>query len=78
MRVIYDTKTDCLTIIFREIEVSESDEAEEGIIFDYDNRGQIVAIEILDASRRVTHPTQMNYELIGLMALEKQSLSTLS
>ncbi|MDM8528686.1 DUF2283 domain-containing protein [Anaerolineales bacterium HSG24] len=73
MRVIYDTKTDSLTIILRDIKIAESDEIDEGIIFDYDAQGQIVALEILDASRRVAQPTQMNYELVGIVALANQS-----
>lgn len=65
MRVIYDPKTDTLTIILNDTPVAESDEAKPGVILDYDGSGNIVSLEILDASRRVTQPTQMVYELAG-------------
>jgi len=65
MRVIYDTQTDILTIILNETPVAESDEDKPGIILDYDADGNIVSLEILDASHRVGQPTQMVYELAG-------------
>ncbi|MCI0527397.1 MAG: DUF2283 domain-containing protein [Nitrospira sp.] len=68
MRVIYDAKTDTLTIILKEAPVMESDEDKPGIILDYDVSGNVVSIEILDASYRVTQPTQMIYELAGQAA----------
>ncbi|MDZ7260960.1 MAG: DUF2283 domain-containing protein [candidate division KSB1 bacterium] len=63
MRVIYDLKTDTLTIILSEAPVAESDEDKPGIILDYDTAGNVVSLEILDASRRVIQPTKMIYEL---------------
>jgi uncharacterized protein YuzE len=65
MRVIYDTKTDTLTIILSQAPVAESDEDKPGVILDYDADGNVVSLEILDASRRVVQPTQMVYELAG-------------
>ena len=65
MQVIYDAKTDTLTIILSEAPVAESDEDKPGIILDYDASGSIVSLEILDASRRVIQPTRMVYELAG-------------
>jgi len=56
MRVNYDAKTDTLTVIFRGVPVAESDEEKPGVILDYDAAGNIVSIEVLDASRRVEEP----------------------
>ena len=63
MKIIYDQETDTLTVIFKESAIKESDEAKSGIIIDYDNQGDIVSIEILDAKKRVSQPTQVIYQL---------------
>lgn len=57
MKVIYDDASDILTIRWREIVATESDELRPGVIVDLDARGDLVAIEILDASRRVDDPS---------------------
>jgi uncharacterized protein YuzE len=62
MKIIYDQETDTMTVIFKETSVEESDEAKSGIIIDYDSQGDIVSIEIPDAKKRVTQPTQVSYE----------------
>ena len=64
MRVTYDTDTDSLSIILSDHPVVESDEEKPGVILDFDDRGNVVAMEILDASRRVDQPAQMVYELL--------------
>ncbi len=62
MRVTYDARTDTLTIILRETPVSESDEDKPGVILDYDADGNLVGLEILDASRRVSEPRSIQYQ----------------
>jgi uncharacterized protein YuzE len=64
MRVIYDAGTDTLSIILSDQPVAESDEEKPGVILDFDAGGNVVAMEILDASSRVDQPTQMVYELM--------------
>ncbi|RLC77686.1 MAG: hypothetical protein DRI61_11045 [Chloroflexi bacterium] len=63
MKVIYDQETDTLTVIFSEAPIVESDEEKPGIILDYDASGNLVSIEILDASRRVMMPTKIEYQV---------------
>ncbi|MBC7250553.1 MAG: DUF2283 domain-containing protein, partial [Anaerolineae bacterium] len=58
MKVIYDPGTDTLTVIFSEVPIEESDEDKPGVILDYDAEGNLVSLEILDASRRVMIPTR--------------------
>jgi len=59
MKVIYDIEVDVLRILFNESLIEESDEEKEGIIFDYDKQGQLVGIEILDASKQIQEPYAM-------------------
>ena len=63
MKVIYDREIDILTIIFAETLVAESDEDKPGVILDYDDKGNLVSLEILDASRRVTLPSKIEYQV---------------
>ncbi len=63
MKVIYDRETDTLTIIFAETPVTESDEDKPGVILDYDDQGSLVSLEILDASRRVSIPSKIEYQV---------------
>lgn len=64
MRVRYDSETDTLIVIFSDSPVIESDEDKPGTVLDYDASGNLVSIEILDASRRVGLPTQIEYEVV--------------
>ena len=64
MKVTYDSKTDTLTVILRNnAGVAESDDEKPGIILDYDDQGNLVSLEILDASKRVTEATRIDYGL---------------
>ncbi len=64
MKVEYDARTDTLTVVLREnVEVAESDEDKPGIILDYDAQGNLVSLEVLDASRRVTQTRRMEFQL---------------
>lgn len=63
MKVKYNKSLDIVTIIFNEVPVEESDESQRGIILDYDQKGNVVAIEILEASQKMEYPLQLNYEI---------------
>jgi uncharacterized protein YuzE len=63
MKVTYDQKTDTLTVILRDgVQVAESDEDKPGVIMDYDGHGNLVSLEILDASKRVTEARKMEFQ----------------
>ena len=68
MKVIYDGATDTLTVILAEGPVAESYEDKPGVIMDYDEAGNLVSLEIMDASRRVGLPTQIEYQMIPVGA----------
>ena len=68
MKVIYDRETDALTVIFTDTLVEESDEDKPGVILDYDESGNLLSLEILDASQRVTLPTHIEYEIAPAFA----------
>ena len=65
MKVIYDSDTDTLSLLFRDKPVTESDELREGVIIDYGSDGKIVSVEVLDASEHVTEPQGIAYEMRG-------------
>jgi len=66
LKVSYDPKTDTLSFILKEgSRVAESDEDKPGIILDYDERGDLVSMEILDASRRVTEARKIDFQIAG-------------
>ena len=41
----------------------ERDEDKPGVMLDYDANGNIVSMEVLDASERVLQPTSLTYEV---------------
>ena len=64
MKVSYDAKTDTLTLLLRvNTEVAESDEEKPGVILDYDSEGNLISVEVLDASRRVTEADRVEFEM---------------
>lgn len=50
MRISYDENADALYIRLKETAYYESDEVKEGVLLDYDDKGNVIGVEILDAS----------------------------
>ena len=65
MKATYDPKTDTLTLELRPGPVAESDEDKPGVILDYDQDGNLLGIEILDASQRVAEARSMQFRVAG-------------
>jgi uncharacterized protein YuzE len=63
MKIKDDKETDAMYISFNKNKIDESREHRSGVILDYDKDSSIVGIEILDASKRMTNPTKVEYEI---------------
>ena len=61
MKVTYDPEVDVLRILLRDTPVEESDEDKPGVIIDYDKDGNVVGLEVLNASQRVENPRGVDY-----------------
>jgi len=63
MNIKFDKETDIIYLRFSDAEIAESDEEKPGIIIDYDKNGNIVGIELLEASKKVNKPGSLVYEV---------------
>lgn len=63
MKIKYDKEADVVYIRFSELSVAESDQEKPGIILDYSIDGQIVGIEILNASASMVNEKGILYEV---------------
>lgn len=68
MKVTYDANVDVLRIVFSSAPVEESDEDKPGVIIDYDKHGNVVGLEILDASHRTENLFAVEYAVVGKAA----------
>jgi uncharacterized protein YuzE len=65
VKATYDARTDTLSIVLNaDAAVAESDEEKPGVILDYDEHGNLVSLEILDASKRVTEARKIEFETV--------------
>ena len=58
MKISYDPEVDVLRVLFNARPIEESDEERPGLILDYDSDGNVVGIEVLNASERVENPLE--------------------
>jgi uncharacterized protein YuzE len=63
MVVKYDKESDVIYIQLSENKVFESEEDKPGIILDYGENGEIVGVEILNASEKTSQPNGIVYEV---------------
>ena len=70
MKITYDPEVDVLYIQLRDVVPSDSSDIEEGVTVELDDDGHVVAIEILDASERMTPEelTNIHYENLLLVS----------
>jgi uncharacterized protein YuzE len=63
MKVRYDKDVDILVIRFSDLPITESDEDKPGVIIDYAEDGTIVGLEIMNASKKLSQPNKVEYEI---------------
>ncbi len=63
MVIKFDKESDTIYIRFSDAKVFESDEEKPGIILDYDELGNIIGIELLNASKKTDQPNGIIYEV---------------
>ena len=71
MRVRIDQEADAVYVNLTEHGIKDSEEVADGVIVDYDATGNIVGVEILDASQKTGDPNtlrQFSFDLPGLVA----------
>jgi uncharacterized protein YuzE len=65
VKITYDPEVDVIRILFSDAPIEESDEEKPGVILDFDKNGNVVGLEILDASRRMENPRSVEYAVAG-------------
>ena len=66
MRIHYDKKNDAMYIRFSESKYFESNEIKGGIIIDYDKKGKMIGLEILDVEENLPREavSKVSFELL--------------
>ena len=63
MKINYDPQADALYIYLRKGNIDESDEVAPGVIIDYDDNGQPLGIEFLDAAKLFGGKKELHIEM---------------
>ena len=61
MKVTYDVEVDVLRILLSNAPIWESDEDKPGVILDHDKDGNVVGLEVPEASKRISNPRSVEY-----------------
>ncbi|OGO33201.1 MAG: hypothetical protein A2Z29_08810 [Chloroflexi bacterium RBG_16_56_11] len=70
MKIEYDKEADALYIILRDVPAADSRDLEGGVTIDLDGNGNIVGLEVLDASEKLGLEALTNISILN-MPLEK-------
>ncbi|MGH7229604.1 MAG: DUF2283 domain-containing protein [Burkholderiales bacterium] len=65
MKVHFDEKTDALYFRLDDSKIVESEEVKPGIVLDYNDKNQVVGVEILNVKKRVPEASlkEMKFEV---------------
>jgi uncharacterized protein YuzE len=73
MKVLYDPDHDILQIILIDITVEETAQIAPGLVLDYDVDGNVIGLELRQASTKVDSPYAISY-LVGTANFDKPQL----
>ncbi|GJQ60471.1 MAG: DUF2283 domain-containing protein [Candidatus Scalindua sp. AMX11] len=66
MKIEYSKEADAIYVFFKEEFVAKSKEVEDGVVIDFDEKGQLIGIEVLDVSQRFTLSDIVNVNIENL------------
>jgi uncharacterized protein YuzE len=66
MKIEYSKEADALYVYFKEDFVAKSKEIEDGVVIDFDEKGQLIGIEVLDVSQRFSLSDIVNINIENL------------
>ena len=66
MKIEYSKKADAIYVYFKEDFVARSKEIEDGVVIDFDEKGQLIGIEVLDVSQRFSLSDIVNVKIENL------------
>jgi uncharacterized protein YuzE len=67
MKITYDPEGDVLYVQLRDVTPADSVDVEDGVTAELDDQGHIVALEVLDASKRMTPEDLANIHYENLL-----------
>jgi uncharacterized protein YuzE len=70
MKVVYDPDSDILQVTFIDTTIEETAQIAPGLVFDYDEDGNVIGIELRKASTKMDNPYAISYS-IGSANLDK-------
>lgn len=66
MKIEYSKEADAIYVYFKEDFVASSREIEDGVVIDFDKKGQLIGIEVLDVSQRFSLSDIVNVNIENL------------
>jgi uncharacterized protein YuzE len=66
MKIEYSKEADAIYVYFKEDFVAKSKEIEDGVVIDFDEKGQLIGIEVLDVTQRFSLSDIVNVNIENL------------
>ena len=66
MKIECSKEADAIYVYFKEEFVAKSKEIEDGVVIDFDEKGQLIGIEVLDVSQRFSLSDIVNVNIENL------------